>query len=107
MPARFRDRFLPPLCLLAALVSLPRSKAQSNKEPEVVVNQAYLREHYTKFEYNIPMRDGVKLFAAVYAPKDQSTTYPILLTRTPYGVKPYSEDRYPEPGGPLKNYARE
>ena len=25
------------------------------------------REHYTKYEYRIPMRDGVKLFTSVYA----------------------------------------
>ena len=33
---------------------------------------------YTKYEYRIPMRDGVKLFTAVYVPKDDSQTYPIL-----------------------------
>ena len=48
-----------------------------------------IREHYTKYEYLIPMRDGVKLFTAVYVPKDQSQAYPILLTRTPYSVGPY------------------
>jgi putative CocE/NonD family hydrolase len=69
--------------------------------------QAYLRENYTKYEYRIPMRDGVKLFVAVYAPKDNSQTYPILLTRTPYGCKPYGEDLYPEPAGPLDYYARD
>ena len=71
------------------------------------VNEAYLREHYTKYEYKIPMRDGVNLFTAVYAPKDDSQPYPILLTRTPYSVKPYGVDRYPNPGGPMRNYAKE
>ncbi len=47
----------------------------------------FFREHYTKHEYRIAMRDGVKLFTAVYAPKDDSQTYPILLTRTPYSVR--------------------
>ena len=74
----------------------------------VEANQAYLREHYTKYEYTIPMRDGVKLFTAVYAPKDNTMPYPILLTRTPYGVRPYGVDRYPDPkGGPLMYYAAE
>lgn len=71
-------------------------------------DESYLREHYTKHEFEIPMRDGVKLFTAVYAPKDQSEKYPILLKRTPYGLKPYGVDNYPaEPGGPLKFYADE
>ena len=29
-----------------------------------------VRENYSKFEYRIPMRDGVKLFTSVYIPKD-------------------------------------
>ncbi len=45
-----------------------------------------VREHYTKYEYRIPMRDGAKLFTAVYVPKDQSKPYPFLMVRTPYSV---------------------
>ena len=46
----------------------------------------YIRANYTKYEYQIPMRDGAKLFTAVYVPKDDSRTYPIMLIRTPYSV---------------------
>jgi putative CocE/NonD family hydrolase len=69
------------------------------------VNLAYIREHYTKSEHLIAMRDGIKLFTTVYAPKNDAQPYPILLTRTPYSVRPYSEDRYPDPGGPMFYYA--
>src|SRR6478735_2001067 len=55
----------------------------------------YVKSHYTKYEYRIPMRDGVKLFTAVYVPKDDSQTYPILLNRTPYSVRPDGVDQYP------------
>ena len=48
-----------------------------------------IRAHYNKAEYRIPMRDGVKLFVAVYTPKDQSRRYPILMTRTPYCIRSY------------------
>ncbi|CAN5682732.1 CocE/NonD family hydrolase [soil metagenome] len=54
-----------------------------------------IREHYTKFEYRIAMRDGVKLFTTAYVPKDVSRTYPIMLMRTPYSVAPYGVDNYP------------
>jgi putative CocE/NonD family hydrolase len=37
------------------------------------------------------MRDGTRLFTIVYAPKDHSRSWPILLNRTPYGVAPYDE----------------
>jgi putative CocE/NonD family hydrolase len=54
-----------------------------------------IREHYTKYEYRIPMRDGVRLFTHVFVPKDRSQTYPMLLMRTPYGIGPYGIDNYP------------
>jgi uncharacterized protein len=55
---------------------------------------AYTRAHYTKYEYRIPMRDGVHLFASVYVPKDATVKYPILMQRTPYSVAPYGVDNY-------------
>ncbi len=54
-----------------------------------------IREHYTKYEHKIAMRDGVKLFTAVYVPKDASRSWPIMLHRTPYSVRPYGADSYP------------
>jgi putative CocE/NonD family hydrolase len=54
----------------------------------------FIREHYAKYEYQIPMRDGVRLFTQVYVPKDKTRTYPFILKRTPYGVKPYGLDQY-------------
>src|SRR5215510_12076146 len=67
----------------------------------------YVKANYTKQEHTIPMRDGVRLFTAVYAPKDRSTTYPILLKRTPYSVAPYGSDRYAENLGPSPLVAKE
>src|SRR5438105_9421808 len=60
---------------------------------------------YTKYEYRIPMRDGKKLFTAVYVPKDAGQKYPILLTRTPYSVGPYGVDRYKDNLGPSPLFA--
>jgi hypothetical protein len=71
---------------------------------------AFVRENYSKFEYRIPMRDGVKLFASVYIPKDVITdgkTYPIMLQRTPYSVAPYGEDKFRDNLGPSEFFARE
>src|SRR5437868_12314969 len=67
----------------------------------------YVQAHYTKFEYRIPMRDGVKLFTAVYVPKDDAKAYPILLMRTPYSVGPYGTDRYKSDLGPSPQLAKE
>ena len=67
----------------------------------------YIKENYTKREVQIPMRDGVRLFAAVYEPKDKSQKYPILLNRTPYTVAPYGADKFRTSLGPSDLYARE
>jgi len=57
-------------------------------------DSAYVREHYEKTEQLIPMRDGTKLFTAIYTPKDQTKKYPVLLNRTPYTVAPYGANEY-------------
>jgi uncharacterized protein len=68
----------------------------------------YVREHYTKYEYMVPMRDGVRLFTAVYVPKDDTNSYPILFNRTPYSCAPYGVDNYRESLGPAPEvYAKE
>ncbi len=51
---------------------------------------AFAKCRYTKYEYMIPMRDGVKLYTAVYVPK-KAAEAPVVLLRTPYGCKPYGE----------------
>jgi predicted acyl esterase len=67
----------------------------------------YIRENYTKREVYIPMRDGVRLFTAIYEPKDKSQKYPILLNRTPYSIAPYGVDKFKELLGPNELFARE
>ena len=80
--------------LLGAAGALAQTKPDS---PEFDV-----KEHYTKYEYRIPMRDGVHLFTAVYVPKDGSQAYPFLINRTPYSVAPYGVDQYRARLGPSR-----
>ena len=84
---------------IAFLASISASFAQEPPAFDV-------KAHYTKYEYRIPMRDGVKLFTSVYVPKDTSQSYPFLVTRTPYGVAPYGEDQYRKHLGPSEDFAR-
>jgi uncharacterized protein len=55
----------------------------------------------------IPMRDGVKLYTQIYAPKDISQKYPILLFRTPYSIGYYEPNQYRTTLGPNSAYAEE
>src|SRR5688572_13697882 len=57
-------------------------------------------QRYVKREVEIPMRDGAKLFTSIYAPRDASQRWPILMRRTPYSVRPYGESSYPSLLGP-------
>ena len=41
-------------------------------DPARKLQLEYTIAHYTKYDYRIPMRDGIKLFTSVYVPKDSS-----------------------------------
>lgn len=56
----------------------------------------YIKSRYTKREVRIPLRDGTRLHTAIYAPRNQRKTYPILMRRTPYSCAPYGENDYPD-----------
>lgn len=90
------------ICLLALVFAISSLASGQNADSVWIVN------NYVKKEVLIPMRDGVKLFTSIYAPKDQREKHPILLTRTPYSCAPYGETVFaPVWNGYLKNYFRE
>ncbi len=68
---------------------------------------AHLERRYDKQEVMIPMRDGVRLHTAIYAPRDRSRSYPILLLRTPYSCRPYGADKYRTSLGPDTTFAED
>ncbi len=45
------------------------------------------RINFKRTEAMIPMRDGIKLFTVIFTPENQTEPLPILMSRTPYGVK--------------------
>jgi putative CocE/NonD family hydrolase len=54
---------------------------------------------YEKTEAMVPMRDGIKLHTALFAPKDQAAPLPVLFVRTPYGATSTEKallQQYPE-----------
>lgn len=57
------------------------------------IDENWVKQNYTKKEYRIVMRDGVKLFTSVYAPKSTNEKHPFLMVRTPYSCAPYGEDK--------------
>jgi uncharacterized protein len=75
------------ICLLYLLASIKVYAAGNINEDSL-----YLAGNYTKSEYQIQMRDEIKLFTVVYSPKDSTKKYPILIIRTPYSVAPYGTE---------------
>jgi len=65
---------------------------------------ARVRATYAKREISIPMRDGVKLFLSIYAPRDTTRSYPIMMSRTPYGCAPYGPAEYKPALGPSPRF---
>ncbi len=82
-----------PLSTSVASVEAPNSATTKSGSDRI-------RELYTKREVMVPMRDGVRLFTAIYTPKDPSRAFPLLMRRTPYSCKPYGDDAYLDKPGP-------
>lgn len=104
------------LVLLLALLLVPHARGAAlprraaaractaGTDTARMTDSAYVRARYRKREALVPMRDGVRLFTAVYVPCDAGPTrrYPILLLRTPFSVAPYGPDAYPARLGPSR-----
>lgn len=86
-------------------IQAPRQAAtatQPGKETALVAENpaGHIRARYSKTIHRIAMRDGVKLFTIVYAPKNALPRCPILMTRTPYDIDPSGKDEFPKNLGP-------
>ncbi|MDE0433914.1 MAG: CocE/NonD family hydrolase [Bryobacterales bacterium] len=90
------------LSILLFALPLPAEKEETAEE-----HAEWIKANYTKYEYMIPMRDGMKLFTSVYAPKDDTQPYPIMLYRTPYSVRPYDINAYKTRIGPSRQFAKD
>ncbi len=92
------------IAFLAIALFLAASTARAQAAPKPDAPEFDVKEHYTKYEVRIPMRDGVRLFTAVYVPKDSSRPYPFLINRTPYSISPYGVDQYRTQLGPSPDF---
>ncbi len=64
--------------VLIAAVCVPVARAQQPAPPA--------DSDYVRSDTMIPMRDGVRLFTVIAAPRDAAAPLPILMTRTPYSA---------------------
>ena len=58
------------------------------------VTVKFVKENYSKREVMVPMRDGVRLYTAVYEPVDsagEAGGHPVIMIRTPFPLNPYGK----------------
>jgi len=100
---------LPALVILSVVAAAAMCAQEAPTVPQPPAPE-FVPAHYTKYEFRIPMRDGKRLFTAVYVPKlgafKESGPYPFLMDRTPYSVSPYGEDQYPKHLGPSEEFEK-
>lgn len=72
-----------------ALFSIVTLSAQ--QESREAIDAQWFKSHYKKTECLITMRDGTKLYTAIFTPKNKKSTHPILLNRTQNGCEPYGK----------------
>lgn len=82
------------LLLVFTLCAVSNAHNESTTPSDFQITKEWIKDHYSKREVKITMRDGVKLFTSIYEPKDKSVKHPILMNRTCYSVSPYGEDNF-------------
>jgi hypothetical protein len=81
--------------LFLALCLLLTGNLRAQEKEEI----SYVKQNYDKEEVYIPMRDGTRLYTAIYTPKEKGK-HPIMMQRTCYSIAPYGPDLYKRSLGP-------
>lgn len=72
-----------------------------------VIDEKWVKENYTKREVMIPMRDGIKLYTAIYEPISKSEKHPVLMSRTPYSIGNYGKEMNNQLWNSWREYSKE
>src|SRR5215216_2132451 len=91
----------------ALLTVVATSSAFAQRAAPSAQDVAEVKAKYVKREVRIPMRDGAQLFTSIYIPRDTSRPYPVMMSRTPYGVAPYGDTAYKAALGPSRRFQDE
>ena len=82
-------RLILAFAFLCALVPIGRAQRSAPPNPELVAQRTALEKELESVaiierKIMVPMRDGKRMAADIYRPKDQSRKYPTIFSRTPY-----------------------
>ncbi len=93
-----KNLFIISIYLFVHTIFLTTTDAQTKE-----IDSLYFATNYTKQEVRITMRDSIKLFTAIYSPKDKTEQHPIIIWRTPYSIDPYGKNNFS--AGRLKTFS--
>jgi len=94
-----RIQFTVVICFIA-LIQMGATAACSQASKDQPIS-------YVKTEHMVAMRDGIKLYTQVYAPKNTNRCFPVILFRTPYSIGDYGPQNGRRYLGPNHLYAPE
>jgi putative CocE/NonD family hydrolase len=82
-------RLIPATVVLLAMVTSGLAQRPAAPNPELVAQRTALEKELEQVaiierKVMVPMRDGKRMAADIYRPKDESKKYPIIFSRTPY-----------------------
>ena len=78
------------ILLGASVLQLPNSVASQTSSGTQAAKTP--RVPFARSEAMIPMRDAVRLHTVILTPQSQAEPLPIIINRTPYGVKEWNSD---------------
>lgn len=85
-----KKMILAPIILLTLFVSFASFASAAGVSASIDSADRFNLD-YTKTEVMIPMRDGIRIYTAIYQPKDSTAKHPVMMIRTPYSCHPYGE----------------
>lgn len=74
-----------------------------------LVSVKWLQENYRKIEEMVPMRDGIRLYTAVYEPYNPESgkaARPVIMIRTPFPLNPYGKSFTKDLRGYMELFAK-
>jgi len=80
-------RLLAPSMIGVAMVLVAAAFVGGARSPAAAQSAVTAAERFNVRDVMIPARDGVRLHAKIFTPKDQQGPLPIVMQRTPYGVE--------------------
>ena len=89
MGKNIKQKLILTLTILVVLIPSVTAQPRPTPDPELIAKRNQIEKELNEMavvdrKVMVPMRDGKRMAADIYRPKDASKQYPIIFSRTPY-----------------------